>query len=58
MRAVRDIYGHRPRYFVAREAGSGRLRGVLPLFAVSGPLTGRALVSVPYAVAGGSGVRS
>ncbi len=54
MRAVRDIYGHRPRYFVAREPGSGKVRGVLPLFSVSGPLTGRALVSIPYAVSGGA----
>ena len=54
MRVVRDLYGHRPHYFVAREAGSGRIRGILPLFAVSGPLTGRALISIPYAVNGGA----
>jgi FemAB-related protein (PEP-CTERM system-associated) len=54
MRAVRDVYGHRPRYLLAREPGSGRVLGVLPLFAVSGPLTGRALISVPYAVNGGA----
>lgn len=54
MRAVRDVYGHRPHYLAARERGSGRLRGVLPLFAVSGPLTGRAMISVPYAVGGGA----
>jgi FemAB-related protein (PEP-CTERM system-associated) len=53
MRAIRDVYGHRPCYFVAREPGSGRICGVLPLFAVSGPLTGRALISIPYAVSGG-----
>ncbi|AGA29605.1 FemAB family XrtA/PEP-CTERM system-associated protein [Singulisphaera acidiphila] len=53
MRAVRDLYGHRARYYVARESGSDRVCGVLPLFAVSGPLTGRALISIPYAVGGG-----
>jgi FemAB-related protein (PEP-CTERM system-associated) len=51
MRAVRDQYGHKPHYLLAREGG--RLRGVLPLFLVSGPLTGRALISTPYAVNGG-----
>src|SRR5690349_12654003 len=50
MRAVRDVYGHRPRYFAARDPESGRICGILPLVAVSGPLTGRALVSIPYAV--------
>ncbi len=53
MRAIRDVYGHRPYYFVARAPGSGEICGVLPLFAVSGPLTGRALISIPYAVSGG-----
>ena len=53
MRVVRDTYGHRPYYAVARDGSRGRLRGMLPLFKVSGPLTGRALVSVPYAVSGG-----
>jgi len=53
MRLVRQTYGHRPHYFVARDVASGRLRGVLPLFDCNGPLTGRALVSIPYAVSGG-----
>jgi FemAB-related protein (PEP-CTERM system-associated) len=51
MKAVRDHYGHRPCYLYAREGG--RVRGVLPLFLVAGPLTGRALISTPYAVSGG-----
>src|SRR4051812_8413377 len=51
MRAVRDHYGHEPCYLLARERG--RIRGVMPLFLVSGPMTGRALISTPYAVNGG-----
>lgn len=54
MRVVREVYGHQPRYLVAREPASERIRGVMPLFAVSGPFTGRALISVPYAVSGGA----
>lgn len=53
-RAIRDIYGHKPLHLVARELGSSRIRGILPLFAVSGPLTGRALISIPYGVEGGA----
>ena len=53
MRVVRKVYGHRPLYLVARRPVSGRVCGALPLFAVSGPLTGRALISIPYAVNGG-----
>lgn len=53
MRVVRKVYRHQPRCLVARESPSGRIRGVLPLFTVSGPLTGRALISIPYSVSGG-----
>src|SRR5215212_3466375 len=53
MRAVERVYGHRPHYLVAT-SDSGRLMGLLPLFEVSGPLTGRAIISVPYAVYGGA----
>lgn len=53
MRAVRDVYGHRPHYLVARSDPDKTVRAVLPLFEVNGPFTGRALVSVPYAVYGG-----
>jgi FemAB-related protein (PEP-CTERM system-associated) len=42
---------HRPRYLEARRAG--RRVGVLPLFETRSPLSGRALVSLPYAVYGG-----
>jgi FemAB-related protein (PEP-CTERM system-associated) len=44
-------FSHRPRYLEARR-GSHRV-GVLPLFETRSPLSGRALVSVPYAVYGG-----
>lgn len=52
MRAVRETYGHRPRYLVAVQ-GADEIRGILPLFEVQGPFTGRALISVPYGVYGG-----
>src|SRR4051812_18113795 len=50
-RAIVQGYGHRPCYLAA---GRGtRMTGVLPLFQVSGPFTGRALISVPYGIYGG-----
>ncbi len=50
-RAIEQSYGQTPHYLVA---GIGtRVTGILPLFEVSGPFTGRALVSVPYGVYGG-----
>lgn len=50
-RVVETVYGHRPQYLMATR-GNG-LEGVLPLFETRGPLGGRALISVPYAVYGG-----
>lgn len=50
--AVERVYGHRPRYLVAQSRD--QIVGVLPLFEVKGPFTGRALISVPYAVYGGA----
>lgn len=44
-------FRHRPRYLAARKGG--RLVGVLPLFETRSMLSGKALVSVPYAVYGG-----
>ncbi len=44
-------YGYEPVYLLA-ESG-GRLAGVLPLFQVNSFLTGKALISVPFAVYGG-----
>ncbi|MFH0946674.1 MAG: FemAB family XrtA/PEP-CTERM system-associated protein [Planctomycetota bacterium] len=48
---VRSFHGHSPRHLVAED--DGRIRGVLPLFLVSSPLLGKALISVPYGVYGG-----
>ena len=50
-KVVHDVFRHVPRYLLA-EDGEG-IKGVLPLFEVRGLLTGRVLVSVPYAVYGG-----
>ncbi|HEY2252149.1 MAG TPA: FemAB family XrtA/PEP-CTERM system-associated protein [Planctomycetaceae bacterium] len=54
MEAVREVYGHTPRYLTAYSSDTCRVRGVLPLFEVYGPLTGHALISVPYGVYGGA----
>lgn len=51
MRAVRDHYGHRPLPILAME--DRQVVGIMPLFLVTGPMTGRALISIPYAVSGG-----
>jgi FemAB-related protein (PEP-CTERM system-associated) len=51
--AVQEIYGHTPRSLIAYSSTTCRVNGILPLFEVSGPLTGRALISIPYAVYGG-----
>ncbi|MEE9296527.1 MAG: FemAB family XrtA/PEP-CTERM system-associated protein [Phycisphaerae bacterium] len=52
MQAVRAAFGHRPWYLIARRGG--RIVGGLPLFEVRSLLAGKLLVSVPYAVYGGS----
>ncbi len=49
--AVRDSFGHEDEYLAALQGN--RIVGVLPLFHVRGPIIGRMLVSVPYAVGGG-----
>lgn len=49
--AIEGIFGYQPRYQVALEAG--QVRGVLPLFLVETLLTGRILLSTPFAVYGG-----
>ena len=51
VKVVQDQYGHRSRSL--RAEVDGRLGGVLPLCLVAGPMTGRALISTPYAVTGG-----
>ncbi|MGH7304781.1 MAG: FemAB family XrtA/PEP-CTERM system-associated protein [Candidatus Rokuibacteriota bacterium] len=50
-KVVHDVFRHVPRYLLAADRDG--IRGVLPLFEVRGLLTGRVLVSVPYAVYGG-----
>ncbi len=50
-RAVEEVYRHKPHYLVAY-AGN-EIRAALPLFEIHGVLSGRILVSVPYAVYGG-----
>ncbi len=50
-RAVERSFGHRSHYLLARRAG--RIAGVLPLFEIASVLTGRFLISVPYATYGG-----
>jgi hypothetical protein len=50
-RVVHEIFGHTPRYLLAADGDD--IKGILPLFEVHGLLTGRVLVSTPYAVYGG-----
>lgn len=54
---VREVAPHVASYLLA-ENGAGDVDGVLPLFLVDSPLTGRAAVSVPYGVYGGILARS
>lgn len=49
--AVETAFPHRPRHLIALRGR--RIVGVLPLFEVRNLLTGRILLSVPYAVYGG-----
>jgi len=49
--AIESIFGYRPLYQVALEGGE--VRGVLPLFLVETLLTGKILLSTPFAVYGG-----
>jgi FemAB-related protein (PEP-CTERM system-associated) len=46
-----DVFGHTPRYLVAREGD--RLAGVLPLFHVRLPVVGSKLISLPYDIGSG-----
>ena len=50
--SVRDTFGHEDVYLVAMR--HGRIVGVFPLFLVASRVAGRMLVSVPYAVGGGT----
>ncbi len=46
-----ETYGYRPHYFFAER--DGRVTGVAPTFLVSSWLSGRCLISLPFAVYGG-----
>jgi FemAB-related protein (PEP-CTERM system-associated) len=48
---VEKVFGCKARYLFIEQDGA--IRGVLPLFEVSSPVQGRALISVPYGVYGG-----
>lgn len=48
---IRQAFGHRPHYLIAREAGA--VRGVLPLVHIHSRLFGSSLISVPFCVRGG-----
>jgi hypothetical protein len=50
-RIVTDVFRHTPHYLLAIEGDE--IRGALPLFEVRGLLTGRVLISTPYAAYGG-----
>jgi FemAB-related protein (PEP-CTERM system-associated) len=50
-KSIEETFGYESRCLVAAEGA--RIRGVLPLFLVKNPVTGRALISSPFAVYGG-----
>jgi FemAB-related protein (PEP-CTERM system-associated) len=50
-KTIETVFGYRPEYRVALEGS--RVRGVLPLFFTNSLLTGKALISTPFAVYGG-----
>ena len=51
-KTLEESFGYRPQYLVARDT-SGMIRAILPLFLVSNPILGKALISSPFAVYGG-----
>src|SRR5215467_13322765 len=50
-RIIARSFGYKPLYLAAVD--EGEVRGLLPLFLVANPLTGRTLISTPFAVYGG-----
>ncbi len=50
-RVMEKTYGYRSQYFVAER--NGQLTGISPSFFISGWVTGRCLISLPFAVYGG-----
>jgi FemAB-related protein (PEP-CTERM system-associated) len=53
-RVIHETFGHEPRHIAAKDARSGKLVGVLPLFLVRSRIFGRMLISTPHAAYGGS----
>ncbi len=51
-RVIEETFHYSPRYLAAAD-DAGAIHGVLPLFAIDGFLTGRVLISSPFAVYGG-----
>jgi FemAB-related protein (PEP-CTERM system-associated) len=51
MRVMERTYAYRPHYFVAER--DGQVTGIAPTFLVSSWLSGRCLISLPFAVYGG-----
>lgn len=51
MSVMKSTYGYRPHYFYAER--DGRMVGIAPAFLVSNWLSGRCLISLPFAVYGG-----
>lgn len=51
-RSIESTYGFAPKYLLAER--EGRIEAVLPLFVVAGWLTGKILLSTPFAVYGGA----
>jgi|WetSurMetagenome_2_1015567.scaffolds.fasta_scaffold79236_1 serine/alanine adding enzyme len=52
--AVELTYGHSSAYLAAFDDGAGgNIKGVLPLFIISGPIFGKTLVSIPFCDYGG-----
>ena len=50
-RAIEKSYGYRPLYFCVKRGG--KITGIAPTFLVSNWVTGRSLISLPFAVYGG-----
>src|SRR5690348_5292349 len=48
---LQSVFGYEPKYRIATKGG--RIVGVLPLFLVDNFMTGRVLISTPFAVYGG-----
>ncbi len=51
LRSIKRAFGYAPHYLAAEQ--DGQIVGVLPLFLTSNPLTGKTLISTPFAVYGG-----